>query len=89
MLIPRPPIEEQREIVAHLDTKLAELGRLVAGIETQIATLAAYRKSLIHECVTGQWRVREEDVPGTELAEKTGPLNHGVRHRRRPSDDFR
>lgn len=25
-------------------------------IETQIATLTAYRKSLIHECVTGRWQ---------------------------------
>jgi hypothetical protein len=25
-------------------------------IEIQIANLTAYRKSLIHACVTGQWR---------------------------------
>ena len=31
-------------------------------IETQIATLTAYRKSLIHECVTGQRRITESDV---------------------------
>jgi type I restriction enzyme, S subunit len=62
MLIPRPPIREQREIVAHLDTRLAETRRLVAGIETQIAMLTAYRKSLIHECVTGQRRITEADL---------------------------
>ena len=32
------------------------------GIEAQIATLIAYRKSLIHECVTGQRRVTDEDL---------------------------
>jgi type I restriction enzyme S subunit len=31
-------------------------------IKEVIATLAAYRKSLIHECVTGQRRVTEADV---------------------------
>ncbi len=31
-------------------------------METQIATLTAYRKSLIHECVTGQRRITEADI---------------------------
>ena len=42
--------------------KLAQLKQITDSIETQIATLTAYRKSLIHECVTGQRRVTEEDV---------------------------
>lgn len=34
--------------------------RSITGcIESQIATLTAYRKSLIHECVTGQRRVTD------------------------------
>jgi type I restriction enzyme S subunit len=37
------------------------LKSIVAGIEAQIDTLTAYRKSLIHECVTGQRRVTEVD----------------------------
>jgi len=60
--IPLPPLTEQEAICVHLDEKLAELKRIVTGIETQIATLTAYRKSLIHECVTGQRRVTDEDV---------------------------
>ena len=35
---------------------------IVTGIETQIATLTTYRKSLIHECVTGQRRITEADL---------------------------
>ena len=31
-------------------------------LHRQISTLTAYRKSLIHECVTGQRRITEEDV---------------------------
>jgi len=52
-----PPPEEQQAICDFLDAKLAEMKRLVATIERQIETLLAYRKSLIHECVTGQRRV--------------------------------
>jgi type I restriction enzyme S subunit len=53
----QPPREEQQAICDFLDAKLAESKQIVAGIETQIATLTAYRKSLIHGCVTGQRRV--------------------------------
>ena len=38
-----PPLTEQNAICVHLDKKLAELKQLVASIETQIATLTAYR----------------------------------------------
>ena len=57
-----PPLPEQEAICAHLDEKLGEMNRIVTGIETQIATLTAYRKSLIHECVTGQRRISEADA---------------------------
>ncbi|MBU0714216.1 MAG: restriction endonuclease subunit S [Verrucomicrobia bacterium] len=58
----QPPSAEQEAICTFLDEKLAELKCLVAGIETQIATLVAYRKSLIHECVTGQRRITDADI---------------------------
>ncbi len=32
------------------------------SLNQQIDTLIAYRKSLIHECVTGQRRITDEDV---------------------------
>ena len=60
--IPLPPLAEQEAICAHLDDKTAEVSRITATIQAQIATLTAYRKSLIHECVTGQRRVSESDV---------------------------
>ncbi len=59
MLIPLPPIGEQKAIRQLLDAKTADLASVVAGIEAQITTLLAYRKSLIHECITGQRRVPE------------------------------
>jgi len=60
--IPLPPVAEQRAICDHLNTKVGEIKQLVTTIEDQISTLTDYRKSLIHECVTGQRRVTEVDV---------------------------
>jgi type I restriction enzyme, S subunit len=60
--IPLPHLTEQETNCAYLDKKLGEVKNIVTGIETQIATLTAYRKSLIHECVTGQRRINESDA---------------------------
>jgi len=57
-----PSRTEQESIVKLLDTKLAEISLIETTIGRQISTLTAYRKSLIHECVTGQRRVTEADV---------------------------
>lgn len=57
-----PPRQEQEAICSYLDQKLAELDRITTTIESQIAALTAYRKSLIHECVTGQRRITEAAV---------------------------
>jgi type I restriction enzyme S subunit len=57
--IPLPSLEEQKAICDHLDKRLGEIKRIADAIEAQITILSAYRKSLIHECVTGQRRVTE------------------------------
>lgn len=64
MLIPVPPLHGQHAIYEYLGDKVGELSRVVCCIELQISTLTAYRKSLIHECVTGQRRVSEADLSG-------------------------
>ncbi len=60
--IPRPSIQEQRAICRFLDERLAQVARIASHIAAQIETLTGYRKSLIHECVTGQRRISEADV---------------------------
>ncbi|MFZ4776214.1 MAG: restriction endonuclease subunit S, partial [Terrimicrobiaceae bacterium] len=67
--IPLPLLTEQEAICIYLDEKLGELKCLVTGIESQIATLTAYRKSLIHECVTGQRRITEVDSTSSPQAD--------------------
>lgn len=70
--IPRPPINEQKAICAHLETRFAELDSIRKCIERQIDVLSAYRKSLIHECVTGQRRITNADVQRAQEG-KTAP----------------
>jgi len=65
--IPRPPLGEQEKICTFLDDKLANISHIQAGIEAQITTLTAYRKSLIHECVTGQRRITEHNTSNLVL----------------------
>lgn len=71
--IPRPSIDEQRAICAFLDEKLDRIGRIVRSIESQIDTLGAYRKSLIHECVTGRRRITAADVEPLKVWVAGGP----------------
>ena len=57
-----PPMDEQKEVCREIERRTKECNDVKAAIETQIATLTAYRKSLIHECVTGQRRITEADT---------------------------
>ncbi len=62
--IPLPSLEEQREIVVVLEEHKSRQNQLRINIESQIETLIAYRKSLIHECVTGKRRIAEGGSAG-------------------------
>lgn len=52
-----PPIEEQIAISKYLDEKCAEIDACVETKKEQIATLEAYKKSIIFEYVTGKKEV--------------------------------
>lgn len=62
-----PPKKEQEAIAKHLDEKEKEILAVKAMLNEQIETLIAYRKSLIHECVTGQRRVTTADFNNAQL----------------------
>lgn len=57
-----PPFDEQTDIAAVIRQKDAEFRVLSSQIERQADALIQYRKSLIHECITGQRRVTEADL---------------------------
>lgn len=76
---PLPPRDEQDAISEHLDHARKNLDRMIGVrgneadtslIRSQIATLKTYRRSLIHECVTGKKQVY---VGGKKKAASAAP----------------
>lgn len=63
IFLPVPSIHEQQAIADYLDDKCAKIDAVIADKQTQLETLAAYKKSLIYEYVTGK-----KSVPGFEEA---------------------
>jgi len=59
LYIPVPPFNEQIEISNQIEKLVTKNGKIKDNIENQIKTLQSYRKSLIHECVTGKKQVWE------------------------------
>lgn len=57
LFYPIPPIEEQAKIVEYIDNILEETNCIIASKKEQIATLEAYKKSVIYEYVTGKKEV--------------------------------
>lgn len=52
-----PSYQEQKEISGYLDTKCAEIDKLIAKKEQLVKELESYKKSLIYEVVTGKREV--------------------------------
>ena len=71
-----PPMDEQKEVCREIEQRAKEVNDVKASIEAQIETLIAYRKSLIHECVTGQRRITEEDLRRAGRAGSIRPMGH-------------
>ena len=57
LVLPVPPLCEQRDIVSFLDKRTTEIDSLISEKESLINDLEAYKKSLIYEVVTGKRRV--------------------------------
>lgn len=52
--IPIPPLSEQCSIASYLDSKCADIERLIALKQQKIESLKDYKKSVIYEAVTGK-----------------------------------
>ncbi|MDX8341561.1 restriction endonuclease subunit S [Draconibacterium sp. IB214405] len=57
-----PDYDEQILIAEHLDNVTAKIDKSIENINNQITTLQAYRKSVIHECVTGKKQIWEGEI---------------------------
>ena len=60
-----PPIHEQAQIADYITAENANLTALKDNLNGQISTLKQYRKSLIHECVTGKRRITKNNLKQT------------------------
>lgn len=60
IIIPVPPIEEQREIVSYLKKKCSAIDELIAKKEQYLSEIENYKKSLIYEYVTGKKEVPQK-----------------------------
>ena len=57
LMVTEPSEDEQQEIAAYLDSKCAEIDRIIEMKEQLIEELGSYKKSLIYEYVTGKKEV--------------------------------
>jgi len=64
MVVPMPPIDDQKAIVTFLDTETAHIDTLIEKVEKSIELLREYRTALVSAAVTGKIDVREE-VPAS------------------------
>lgn len=56
-VLPVPPLDEQREIVAYIEARAAKIDAAVKGMEREVAALKEYKQRLIADVVTGQRKV--------------------------------
>ena len=57
IVIPIPPLDEQKTIVAYIENKCNKISCLIDELEAEIAYLKEYKQKLIADCVTGQIKV--------------------------------
>ena len=57
MHIVAPPIDEQKNIAAYLDSKCKEIESIIESKKQQLTVIDSYKKSLIYEYVTGKKEV--------------------------------
>lgn len=62
MEIPVPPVTEQDQIARFVTEKTSAKDKVRDQLTAQVETLNSYRKSLIHECVTGKRRITDAEV---------------------------
>lgn len=60
--LPVPPFEEQKAIAEYLESKTAQIDKIVEVIYLEVEALKELRKTLINDVVTGKIKVYEDGV---------------------------
>ena len=73
--VPVPPLDEQAAIAEYLDDRIAKIDAATAGTSRLIDLMEQYRKSLIHELVTGARDVRKAAaaIPNAPTPDPSAP----------------
>lgn len=72
IVMPLPPLKEQKQIMEYLDTLRKSFVGLQRKLESEISTLKDLRTRLISDVVTGQVDVRGIEVPEYDSVEDVG-----------------
>ena len=62
IIIPFPPLNEQRVIVAYIEEKCQKIETLMTELQAEIDYMKEYKQRLIADCVTGQVNVQNETI---------------------------
>ena len=65
-----PPIDEQEEIISHLDEVCAKIDATIKKMEEKIANLQDFKIRLVADTVTGKIDVRGIDIPEYEFVDE-------------------
>lgn len=58
--IPLPPLQEQKEIAAFLDSKVAQIDSVIEKTKKQITLIKEYKNALINEAVCGRINLKRK-----------------------------
>lgn len=72
IVIPVPPIEEQKKIMSYVDEYKAKTNNYIAMMEKEIEILRELRSTIISDVVTGKIDVRNIPVPAYEHVDDMG-----------------
>ena len=80
MLLPLPPLPEQRAIVEHLERETARIDAAIERARRQAALVEEYRTRLVADVVTGKIDVREASasLPGEAEDDEDEPMAEGM-----------
>ena len=53
-----PPLNEQKQIINHIETKISKLDKIIKQIKKEINLIKEYKTSLINEAVTGKIKIK-------------------------------
>ena len=73
--IPIPPIEEQKAIVAYIESKLSNIDSIIADLKAEIEYLTEYKQRLIADVVTGQINVQPVIAEGALSNKENQDIN--------------